>query len=195
MGNIQCCCEDKSGYMATVVAEVHNTRSDKLGYTSQTVSVEPRSLTEDSAEIVNRPEVRTAPGVEELGVEAPEAKFAPPEETPEAAVPVPQQPNDEEDMTFYAEVQKDEKQKLGMIIAYFSMRQCVQVKSIREEGAVAKWNMANPDRRIVEGYYILEANGTKFEGKTEKEVSELLDSSSRIMMLISKEEPRASAVS
>mmetsp|Transcript_29544 Transcript_29544/g.53822 ORF Transcript_29544/g.53822 Transcript_29544/m.53822 type:complete len:202 (-) Transcript_29544:126-731(-) len=200
MGNSDSCfCDDKSAQMKTVsAAEVHDARTADDKYAAQGGSVqEPAAVTQVAGEEKVAAKSEAEPQ-EDLPAPPPVLVDSADESRNSTSVVAEQivAPTAETQSvglnadTFYAEIQKDERQKLGMIIAYFSLRQCVRVRSVREDGAVARWNRENPSKVITEGHYLLEVNGEKIPGKTEKEVGELLEKSSKITLLVTKQEPK-----
>mmetsp|Transcript_36093 Transcript_36093/g.82902 ORF Transcript_36093/g.82902 Transcript_36093/m.82902 type:complete len:155 (-) Transcript_36093:109-573(-) len=75
--------------------------------------------------------------------------------------------------------------RLGAEIAVYDKRGFAVVRSIAPEGLIARWNVANPERQVLEGSYVLEANGIKVGDMKPKELEDMIAISSEVDLLIS----------
>eukprot|EP00403_Amphidinium_massartii_P016412 CAMPEP_0178419254 /NCGR_PEP_ID=MMETSP0689_2-20121128/25514_1 /TAXON_ID=160604 /ORGANISM="Amphidinium massartii, Strain CS-259" /LENGTH=185 /DNA_ID=CAMNT_0020040683 /DNA_START=94 /DNA_END=648 /DNA_ORIENTATION=+ len=180
MGNVNCCCEDKSAAMSAVVLD---SKADRVGPAGKTA--EASFFADTGGAGVQMPQEPRVVRDQRVAQEEASAASKPERDeglvvpTPPPAAPKPEasvaQPSGNGNNEFYADLKKAEGQKLGMIIAYFSQAKCVQVRTINDDGAVAKWNSENPSKAISEGHFLVEVNGEAVAGKTEAQVGELLN--------------------
>mmetsp|Transcript_56617 Transcript_56617/g.104803 ORF Transcript_56617/g.104803 Transcript_56617/m.104803 type:complete len:188 (-) Transcript_56617:67-630(-) len=88
--------------------------------------------------------------------------------------------------TFVAEIQKQPKEKLGLMITNFPTKERICVRGVAVGGAIQRWNTYHPEATIEDGHYLLEINDIVVAHKREEEIVNLLAESAKIKLLISR---------
>mmetsp|Transcript_12241 Transcript_12241/g.22658 ORF Transcript_12241/g.22658 Transcript_12241/m.22658 type:complete len:180 (-) Transcript_12241:35-574(-) len=165
-----CCCADSpDGRMGTISQE-------------RIVSSAPAVSDSNVAELpVKEPtEADVAAGNTSQAGDQPPVDTNPREETEPAGK--------DENSTFTVVLVKDHR-KLGMEIGHSEADGILKVQAVRKGTSSADWNLANPEKKICEGYFILEIQDEKVRDMTLEDIKGKLETATEVKLLISKTQP------
>mmetsp|Transcript_17495 Transcript_17495/g.39412 ORF Transcript_17495/g.39412 Transcript_17495/m.39412 type:complete len:180 (-) Transcript_17495:13-552(-) len=165
-----CCCADApEGRMGTISQERIVSQAPAV---SDSPATEPPIKEQTEADVAVGD---TAQAGEQPSVEAP-----PQEETAAASK--------DESKTFTVVLVKDHR-KLGMEIGHSEADGILKVQAVRKGTSSADWNEAHPDKKICEGYFILEIQDEKVRDMTLEDIRGKLEAATEVKLLLSKTQP------
>mmetsp|Transcript_61025 Transcript_61025/g.145406 ORF Transcript_61025/g.145406 Transcript_61025/m.145406 type:complete len:183 (-) Transcript_61025:142-690(-) len=170
-----CCCADAPG------SRLNNISQERI------VSQAPAlSAASEGAPTLDAPERKDeTPEPAPAPAPAPEEAAPTPatEPQPEASAEAPK-----DDNTFTVVLTKDHR-KLGMEIGHSETDGILKVQAVRKGTASSDWNASNPDKKICEGYFILEIQDEKVRDMTLEDIRGKLESATEVKLLVSKTQP------